>query len=518
MKAITPEMKIDGYKLDHRRQYPNYNPKTDEFVPLVVQSNFTARGSRVKGTKKTRWIGLQMFILQHLQEDMQEFFASDINQVAKRYTRRVNKYLGPNKIGEAHIRQWHALKYTPLRFNALPEGSAVPLRVPYFLIESTHDDFGWLVNYYESLLSCELWGPTTSATTAFRLRAIGKKWSDITGSPEWFLDWQFHDFSMRGMMGVAAAALSGVGHLLAFKGTDTLPAIDAVEYYYGTEPHYVKRNLSRYSSVIGEMIPDSFVIGGSVAATEHSVMCAGGKENELGTINRLLDVYLEGILSIVWDTWDYWYGLTHNLPLLKDRIMARNGKVVVRPDSGDPVKIVVGDPDAPVGSPEYKGTAEILWEIFGGTITDKGFKLLDSHIGIIYGDSINDERAEAILAGLAAKGFASANIVFGVGSFTYQYVTRDTHNMAMKATWVKVDGVESAIFKDPKTDSGLKKSAKGRLAALRDENGELYLVNEATPEQEAQSAYLKVWENGDWYIWESWDTIVTRAHSEAERI
>lgn len=247
-------------------------------------------------------------------------------------------------------------------------------------------------------------------------------------------------------------------------------------------------------------------------------MCAGGKENELGTINRLLDVYLEGILSIVWDTWDYWYGLTHNLPLLKDRIMARNGKVVVRPDSGDPVKIVVGDPDAPVGSPEYKGTAEILWEIFGGTITDKGFKLLDSHIGIIYGDSINDERAEAILAGLAAKGFASANIVFGVGSFTYQYVTRDTHNMAMKATWVKVDGVESAIFKDPKTDSGLKKSAKGRLAALRDENGELYLVNEATPEQEAQSAYLKVWENGDWYIWESWDTIVTRAHSEAERI
>jgi nicotinamide phosphoribosyltransferase len=507
-------MAVDGYKLDHRRQYPNYDVKSDTFGDLYVQSNLTARGSRVPGTKKTRWLGLQMAILQFLDLEMREFFKADIDKVAKRYTRRVNKYLGPNKIGEAHIRQWHALGYTPLRFDALPEGSAVPLRVPYFLVSNTHPDFGWLVNYYETLLSCELWGPSTSATTAFRLRGIGQKWADITGSPAWFLDYQFHDFSMRGMMGVYASALSGIGHLLAFKGTDTLPAIDAVEFYYGTDPTFVDLPGVVYSDLLGAKLPEDFVVGVSVAATEHSVMCAGGEDDEFGTYSRLLDVYLTGILSIVSDTWDYWNVLTDIIPRLKDRILARDGKVVIRPDSGDPVKIVVGDPDAPVGSPEYKGTVELLWETFGGTITETGHKLLDSHIGVIYGDSINDERAEAILAGLAAKGFASANIVFGVGSFTYQYVTRDTHNMAMKATWCEINGEPRAIFKKPKTDNGTKHSAKGRLAALRDENGELVLVNEATPEQEAESAYRLLWKDGTWFAWESWDQIVARAHAE----
>ena len=170
-------------------------------------------------------------------------------------------------------------------------------------------------------------------------------------------------------------------------------------------------------------------------------MCMGGLDDEIGTFRRLItELYPTGIVSIVSDTWDFWRVVTEYASLLKDTILSRPGdpmgfaKVVFRPDSGDPVKVIAGDPDAPVGSPEYKGAVECLWDIFGGTITATGHKLLDSHVGVIYGDSITLARAAAILEALHQKGFASANIVFGIGSFTYQMCTRDNFGMAVKAT------------------------------------------------------------------------------------
>nr|WP_202947362.1 hypothetical protein [Zavarzinella formosa] len=177
-------------------------------------------------------------------------------------------------------------------------------------------------------------------------------------------------------------------------------------------------------------------------------------------------IYPSGIVSIVSDTWDFWKVVTEYAAELKDVIIAREGKLVFRPDSGDPVKILVGDPDSPEGSPARKGAVECLWEVFGGTETDKGFRLLDSHVGLIYGDSITLSRAEAILEGLKAKGFASGNVVFGVGSYTYQYVTRDTFGFAVKSTYGEVNGVGRDIFKDPVTDNGVKKSARGRIGVI----------------------------------------------------
>ena len=210
------------------------------------------------------------------------------------------------------------------------------------------------------------------------------------------------------------------------------------------------------------------MIGGSVPATEHSVMCMGTKDNEIGTFERLItELYPTGIVSIVSDTWDFWQVITEYLPQLKSRIVARDGKVVIRPDSGDPVKIIVGDKDAVPGSPEYKGAIECMWEVFGGTVTEKGYKLLDSHIGLIYGDSITLQRQEAILGGLKEKGFASFNVVLGIGSFTYEYVTRDTYGFAMKATYGEVNGEPRNIFKDPKTDDGTKKIRKRLTGSLR---------------------------------------------------
>jgi nicotinamide phosphoribosyltransferase len=479
-----PETNCDGYKLDHRRQYA---PGTRR-----VQSNWTPRGSRLPGVNKVPAIGLQRFLQCYLMDDLRDnFFSKSATEIAKRYERRLNGYLGPDHgITPDHILAWHALGYTPLEFCAVPEGTQVPVRVPMFTVENTIDEFYWLTNAFESLASCELWGPSTSGAQALRFRRLLEHYAIATGSPLEFVPWQGHDFSMRGMFGLEAAKLSALGHLVAFTGTDTVPALDDIEDYYGSEG----------------------LIAGSVPATEHSVMCLGGRAGERETFRRLItEVYPKGIVSVVSDTWDLWNVLTKILPSLQQKIMRRDGKLVIRPDSGDPVKIVCGDPNAAVGTPQRKGVIELLWEVFGGTMSATGHKLLDSHIGCIYGDAINYARAEAILAGLAVKGFASANIVFGVGSFTYQFVTRDLFNFAMKATYAKVGDEDRALFKSPVTDDGMKNSAKGRLAVLRDDSGSMYLVNEATPEQEAASLLQPVWRDGQFIRKYTWDEVRANA-------
>jgi len=215
-------------------------------------------------------------------------------------------------------------------------------------------------------------------------------------------------------------------------------------------------------------------------------MCAGSKDGELETYRRLIqDVYPTGIVSLVSDTWDLFNVITNILPQLKPIIMARNGgessidKVVIRPDSGNPADILCGDPSAPVESPEHKGVVELLFEIFGGQVNDKGYKVLDSHIGTIYGDAITLDRCKEICDRLAAKGFASTNVVYGIGSYTYQYLTRDSLGFAMKATSVTINGQQQAIFKDPKTDSGTKKSALGRVYVGKGAEG-LELFDDST--------------------------------------
>jgi nicotinamide phosphoribosyltransferase len=239
---------------------------------------------------------------------------------------------------------------------------------------------------------------------------------------------------------------------------------------------------------------DRELIGGSVAATEHSVMCSGSKDGELETFRRLItEVYPQGIVSIVSDTWDLWKVCTEYLPQLKDIILQRQGKVVIRPDSGDPVKIICGDPEGKT-TEERKGVVELLWDVFGGSVTHKGYKLLDAHIGAIYGDSINLERATAICEGLKQKGFAS-QVVFGIGSFTYQYNTRDSFGMAMKATYVEINGKGREIFKNPVTDDGTKQSATG-LLQVKKEHGKYVLVDRAGKEAEASGELKTVYKNG----------------------
>jgi nicotinamide phosphoribosyltransferase len=466
----NPLTLIDFYKADHRRQYPDGTQ--------LVYSNLTPRKSRVEGVDEVVFFGLQYFVQEYLIRQWNEgFFNVPKAEVIARYQRRMDTSLGPGAIDVAHIAALHDLGYLPLEIKALPEGSAVPLRVAMLTMRNTHPDFFWLTNYLETLISCILWKPCTSATTARTYRRVFDRYADETVGIRDFVDWQGHDFSMRGMAGIEDAALSGAGHLLHFTGTDSVPAIDFLETYYQADANR-------------EMV------GGSVAATEHSVMCMGLKDSEIETFRRLINtVYPAGVVSIVSDTWDFWQVITEFLPRLKAEILDREGKVVIRPDSGDPVHIICGDPDATPGSPEHKGAIECMWETFGGTLTERGYKLLDSHIGLIYGDSITPERQLRILEGLKQKGFASFNVVLGIGSYTYEYVTRDTYGFAVKATYGEVNGEGRAIFKDPKTDDGTKRSAKGLLRVV-DENGTLVMHDDCTWAEEQTGLLQTVFLNG----------------------
>ena len=453
---MNAALATDGYKVDHRRQYPAGTS--------FVYSNLTCRSARLSNLpesahqNQTVFFGLSQFIQRFIVEFWNEnFFNKDFTEIGPDYSDHINAYLGPNEIGNEHLRELHEYGRMPVRIKAVPEGTLVPIQVPCLSIENVMPQFFWVTNYLETLLSCEMWKPITSATTARAYRRLIDEYCDLTGGTAEFVPFQGHDFSFRGMSNYYDACVSGVAHLTSFYGSDTVPAIPFAEKYYGAA--------------------SSEVIAMSVAASEHSVMCMGTQDDEIGTFKRFInELYPTGIVSIVSDTWDFWQVMTEFTVELKDDILAREGKTVFRPDSGDPVKIICGDPDAPEGSPEFKGSVEVLWDIFGGTITDAGYRTLDSHVGMIYGDSITYERCEAILKGLADKGFSSDNIVFGIGSFTYQFVTRDTYGMAVKATFGIVDGEEREIFKDPKTGSG-KKSAKGLLAVLEGEDG-LYLRQE----------------------------------------
>lgn len=483
---MNPLHLADYYKVGHVFQYP-------ENTELIF-SNFTPRSSRIEGVDEVVFFGLQYFVMHYLQDVWdQEFFKRPKEEVVAAYRNRTTSSGLP--VDTSHIEALHDLGYLPIEIWALPEGSVVPLRVPMLVLWNTKPEFYWLTNYLETVLSSVLWGPCTSATIARRYRKYLDEVAERTGGPAEFVPFQGHDFSMRGMYGMEASVLSGAAHLTSFQGTDTIAAIDFAERYYCADS-------------------SQELIGGSVPATEHSVMCAAGQTGEQDTFERLITkVYPDGIVSIVSDTWDYWTVLTKYLPALKDQVLARDGKVVIRPDSGDPVKIIVGDPDAEPGSPAHKGSFEVLWETFGGEVNAWGFKALDPHIGLIYGDSITYDRCVAICEGLIAKGFVPS-LVFGIGSYTYQYNTRDTFGFAVKATYAEIDGKGHDIFKDPATDSGVKKSATGLLAVYKEKSG--YTLREQSTWRAVKScAFERVFVDGHMARYERLADIRARLEEQA---
>lgn len=442
---LNPTLMCDFYKLSHREQYP----EGTEFVysTLVPRSN-----KYYEHSDNIVVFGIQSLIKKYFIDMFnKEFFNRPKEEVINEYKRTVKFTLGHENPDAKHLEQLHDLGYLPIDVRALKEGTVVHPNTPIMTIENTHSDFFWLTNYLETIISTQTWQAMTSATLAYDMRKMLDKYALGTVGNTEAVDFQGHDFSMRGMSSLETAQLSSAGHAISFKGSDTVPVVDFLESYYNADV-------------------EKEIVVASIPATEHSVMCANGDYetmDEYETYKRMLtEVYPTGVFSIVSDTWDFWGNMTKTLPRLKDIIMERDGKVVIRPDSGDPVKIICGDPDADTEY-ERKGAVEVLWDTFGGTETEKGYKVLDEHVGLIYGDSINYERAHQICEGLKEKGFASINVVLGVGSFSYQFNTRDTHGFAIKATYAKIKNEEKLIYKNPKTDSG-KRSHKGRVAVYKD--------------------------------------------------
>lgn len=440
--------------------------------------------------------------MEYLISRMQEsFFRVSKVEAVHWFKRRIDPFLGPdNQVGTEHIEALWDLGYLPIEIKALPEGSLCPIRVPALTLINTMPEFFWLTNYLETLISTSLWLPMTSATSARLYKKELLRHAKKTGFENDFLGFMVHDFSMRGMAGVEAAIMSGMAHLTSFVGSETIPAIEALEEYYFADA-------------------DKELIAATVPATEHSVMCAGGKEDEFETFRRLItEVYPKGFISIVSDTWDFWQVITDYVPRLKEDILAREGRVIIRPDSGVPEDIICGVDPAKYTKEEYealpehikKGAYECLWDVFGGTVNEKGYKVLDSHIGMIYGDSITLERQKTIYARLEAKGFAATNLVLGVGSYTYQYKSRDSLGFAMKATWCQVNGEGREIFKDPKTDDGVKKSLKG-LIKVNLVDGKYVATDQVTKEEEEIDTQLEtVFINGELVVRHSLEEIRKR--------
>jgi nicotinic acid phosphoribosyltransferase len=799
---MNPLLLTDGYKTGHHLMYPEGT--------TLVYSNFTPRSNKYapKGCDQLVSFGQQMMMLQIHEAFEHNFFNKPKDEVCNEMKEELEMYLGM-LYDVTHFENLHDLGYLPIHVKIIEEGTLVPMRVPVLTIYNTHPDFYWITNYLETIISNLLWKPMTSATIAHTYRKLLTKWQEKTDKENgWFIDWQGHDFSMRGLDSIDAVVSSGLGHLTSFMGTDSLPTIHGARKYYAAEGP----------------------VGGSVPATEHSVMCAGSKESEVETFRRLLQTYPKGILSVVSDTWDLWKVCTEHIVTLKEEILARDGKLVIRPDcysedtliltpdgwkefnqltpdslvaqvnengsysfvkplkivneeyngtmfhfkdfhgkmdllvtpnhrmvykqfdkwkidfaedckpnnytksfirsakagnkyqiltnverlniafqadgskctdteknirfsfskvrkiqrlkalldemklsykeynlgdgkveinveyslnyvsknfdwvvtsdlcsnwcqefieelshwdscvrnenkikfdttnfsvsqvvelialsagygcltskyeddrkeifsdvytshilldnklggqsvtveeiqyngrivcvtvptgkivvkrnrctmvcgnSGDPIDIICGhelfgkDAEQPNAVATQKGVVELLWDVFGGTINEQGYKVLDSHIGAIYGDSITLDRADEICSKLEAKGFASTNIVLGIGSFTYQFNTRDTFGFAMKATYVELEeeflptpesvewGVRTVgreIFKDPITDDGIKKSAKGLLRV----NEDMSLTDQVSWDEESEGMLKTLYVDGMFESYTNFKTI-----------
>ena len=465
----NPCLLVDAYKLAHYFMQPKGT--------TMVYSTWTARSNRyMPDSEETVVFGQQYFIKKYLVDFFNEhFFNANIHEIANDFKRKVATHFNSTYIDFTRFRNLHKLGYLPIKIMGLPEGTLCPIRTPDHVMWNTHPDYAWLPQYLEDIWSCHNWQPSTAATIAYDRRCILKHYYNLTSDTPSLLKGACSDFSFRGMTSEDSAYISTSGHLTSFNKTATIDANGMIEDYY-------MANLA--SEVIGLGTPslEHSVISQAIAKymdelKEDGHIHVGSNDSHIITNDTLNDTRLTaewaymlhlltsiqptGPLSYVSDTYDYWGVVTRVLPLLREIIVNRDGVLIVRPDSGDPVDIICGNKKAKRSSPQGKGTIQCLWEEFGGIINSKGYKVLNNHIRVIYGDAIDRDRTIAIAQGLEANGFSIENITLGIGSYSYQYITRDTRGYAIKATNCIINGKEYPLYKDPLTDDGVKKSARG---------------------------------------------------------
>lgn len=536
----------DGYKVGHKKMLaPGTTRLYGTWIPRSVKH-------APKGITKIVSFGQQL-VWKWLHDEFEENFfnikgltGKEGKEKALQFVKDMSLYLGMEYDGKHFEELWH-LGYLPIKVKSLPEGIETDSNIPHMTFINTVDNFGWLTLYLETVVSALAWKPATAATIAKLYRRQAEQWVKKTDPANmWLVDFMCHDFSARGLDPMSQY-LIGLGHAISFKGGDTLPVIPASRYFYGVkddEMPIFSVNASEHSVTCTQLFyyQDRLKSGLEDDVIKHyysfDLPCDGSIDKpdylaiaEYMNLKDWLQRFPNGILSYVADTFNLWKLITFILPRLKEEILARDGKLVIRPDSGDPVDIICGIGSAPHGSmvpvisdqsPQWKGVIELLWDLFGGTVNEQGYKVLNSHIGAIYGDSITPNRQLQIYERLAAKGFAATNIVLGVGSFTYAYNTRDTLGFAAKGAWFEVNeftGYDDErhpldrngnvllnnpkksynIYKDPVTDDGVKKSLKGLCAVMDDGIGNYYVKQECTPEEEAKGLLQVIYEDGKFF-------------------
>lgn len=451
----------DSYKLTHFDQYP---PGTEQ-----VFSYFESRvGAEYDSTL---FFGLQALLLDKL---VGEVVTLDMIDEAETLTAI---HLGDprmfNRAGWEYIVANYAGRL-PLQIKAVPEGTVVPVGNAMMTVVNTDEKCYWLTNYMESLLT-HAWYSSTVATLSWHVKKDMEYFLERNSDNPDAINFMLHDFGYRGASSDESAAMGGMGHLVNFMGTDTLVAMEAAQ-----ESYYANLNSLAFS----------------VPATEHSVMTAQGREGEYRVLDQLLANYPTGILSVVADSYDV-YAFTDEVVARKDKIMAREGRFVVRPDSGDP-------------STTSLELVRRLWVGFGGTVNSKGFKVLDDHVRVLWGDGIDPDGIAKILSTLHYFGFSAENMVFGMGGGLLQKVNRDTQRFAFKSSAQMRGGVWHDICKEPLDLS--KKSKAGRLKLIKTDGGYNTVRYEEAPGVEDE---LKVvFQNGHMVNEYTFDEI--RANSRKE--
>ena len=485
---INPMLLIDFYKAVHAEMLPTKITKSVSY--------FTPRMSRVRMWNKVVMFGLQGFVKTYLIDYFNErFFERPIDEVISEYERIMDASLGKGVYGLQKIKDLHTLGYLPIEIWALPEGTKVPMHVPMFCITNTHDDFAWLPQALESLISAEAWHPMLVATVGATYRDIVNKFYDETCDDSVSRNKALGSFDFRGEECTDSAIKAAAGWCLSFVNTATVPVIPYLEKLYNCD-------CTKEPVAFGSL------------STEHAVMCSNYAVDgdEVTLLKRLLtEIYPDTSFSAVLDSYDYWNVIDNVLPQIKPEIMAHNGCMLMRGDSGDCIEVVTK-------------TVFKLWDEFGGTINSKGYKVLDPHVKVIYGDSITIQRCERIYEILKDNGFAASNVALGVGSFSFQCVeedgilkpfTRDTFSSCIKATYCEIDHKPYPIFKNPK-EGGFKKSQKGCCLVYKNDNGELCYKDEYTWKEvscNSKQELKAIFRNSELLIDDSLANIRNRLHN-----
>ena len=456
----------DSYKPTHWKQYP---PGIEN-----VYSYFESRGGEFT---ETSFFGLQYVLKNYLEGAV--ISTKLIDQAEDFYA----AHYGRNDLFNTEGWKLMVREYggkLPVRIRAVPEGTAVTTSNVLMTVENTDEQFPWLTNYLETLLS-QVWYSTTVATNSRSIKHMLQQFHQKTSdAPIESIDFQVHDFGFRGVSSVETAGLGGAAHLTSFKGTDTLAGILIARQFYN-EP----------------------MAGFSIPASEHSTITSWGEENEKAAMKNMLEQYPTGTIACVSDSYDImravkdiWGGE------LRENVLNRDGRLVIRPDSGDPVvstlKVVQG-----------------LWEAFGGEVNSKGYRVLHPNIRMIQGDGIDRKTISLILQNFVEHRFSSENIAFGSGGGLLQKFNRDTCKFAFKCSSITVNGAEQDVRKYPmefdhkgEYKPSFKVSKGGKLGLVQDGNGGYRTVHEGAEGDLLREVFL----NGEVLVEQSFSDVRAAAH------